>query len=96
MLALRVIVGGMGVLVGLGMVMMAYAFGHCAAFGGTCPASSSFDGEVFRFAGMGAALAVGAPVFVSRPSRDRVVVAGISALIGGVVVGFLSAIAVTS
>ena len=75
--------------VGVGWVVFVAAAGHCSAFGGRCPRPSSLNGEVFRLAAMGAALAVGAPVFIVRPTRRRFLLAlGIAAL-AGVLVGGL-------
>ncbi|MCP4967643.1 MAG: hypothetical protein GY926_20720 [bacterium] len=93
--AFRVIVGGMSVVVGLGMVMVVYAFGHCSAFGGTCPGAVSFDAGAFRAAAAGAALAIGVPVFVSRPSRSQLGTAVVWALLGGGLVGLVVGTAVT-
>ncbi len=90
--ALRVAVGIGAVVVGLGVVLITIALGHCSAFGGTCPGDSGFDSEVFLTAAAGAALAIGVPLFVYRPNRKQLLIAliwaaSIGALVGMAAVG---------
>jgi len=61
------------VLVGLVLVLASITLGRCDAFGGRCPADRPplIEDDVFGFAAVGAALAVAVPVFLRRPSRQR-------------------------
>jgi hypothetical protein len=80
------------VVVGVGVVVIASALGHCSAFGGRCPAEAPrlWEDDVFGTAFAGAALAVGGPVFFSKPSVRRLGVAVLWALGAALVVGFVA------
>lgn len=61
------------VLFGLGMIGLAVTVGHCSAFGGTCPSEppALWEDDVFGIAFSGAALGVGVPYWLSKPSVRR-------------------------
>lgn len=84
---LRVTAGVSGVTMGLGLIGLTLVFGDCSAFGGTCPRDPSFDGDTFRFAALGAALAVGVPMFVVNPTRRRFATSIVTSVIAAVLVG---------
>ena len=77
------------VVVGLSMIVVAMAVGRCDAFGGTCPAEPPplWEDDTFGTAAFGAALVVAVPVFVSRPSKRRFVLAVAVGLAAAVFVG---------
>lgn len=88
--AFRAVVGVGSFVIGVGIVVVVAALGDCSAFGGRCPRPSNLDGDIFGSAAIGAALAVGVPMFVARPSRKRFLVslalaATIGCLVGAVV-----------
>lgn len=87
--ALRVIVGVSAFVAGASIVLLAGLVGHCSAFGGRCPSASTFDADTFRIAALGAALAVGVPMWMTRPTRRRFFMAAGVALIVGLVIGAL-------
>ena len=87
--ALRVIVGVSAVVAGALIVLVVAAVGHCSAFGGTCPRASTLDGDVFGGAAMGAALAIGVPMWMVRPTRRRFLIAVGAAVVAGLLVGVL-------
>ena len=84
---LRVIVGVSALAIGLSVIALAAVFGDCSAFGGTCPRDPSFDADTFRFAALGAALAVGVPMFVANPTRRRFATSVVTSLIAAILVG---------
>jgi len=86
---LRVVIGVAGAVIGGFVVLVAVALGHCSAFGGTCPRAAAFEPDVFGSAAIGAAMALGVPMFVHRPSRRRFVVALGAATVAALIVGFL-------
>jgi hypothetical protein len=63
---------GVAVVIGTGMMLVAFTLGRCDAFGGRCPsdAPSIFDDDTFGIAAAGAALAFGVPVLLYG-DRDR-------------------------
>ena len=85
--ALRVIVGVSALVGGASIVLLAALVGHCSAFGGRCPSTSTFDADTFRIAASGAALAVGVPMWMARPTRRRFFIAAGVALTAGLVIG---------
>ena len=87
--ALRVFVGVSAAVTGVLMVLVVAAIGHCSAFGGTCPRPSTLDGDVFGGAAMGAALAIGVPMWMARPTRRRFLIALGAAVVAGLLVGAL-------
>ena len=80
------------VVLGAGIVLLAAAVGHCSAFGGRCPADPPplWDDDVFGTAAMGAALAVGLPVWLVQPSVRRLRMAVPLALGAALVVGLIA------
>jgi hypothetical protein len=93
----RLMVGsaiGVAVFVGLAMILLAATVGSCDAFGGRCPAERPplLDDDVFGMAAFGTALAVAVPLFLSRPSKRRFVVA----VAVGIVAAFFVGLIVTS
>ncbi len=80
------------VVVGVGLIVLVSALGHCSAFGGTCPAEAPplWEDDVFGSAALGAALAVGGPVFLSQPSKRRFGLAVLWALGAALVIGFIA------
>jgi hypothetical protein len=65
------------VIIGLSMIMIAMVVGSCDAFGGSCPAERPplLEDDVFGMTAFGSALVVAVPLFLSRPSRQRLLVA---------------------
>ena len=92
--ALRILVSVIAIVVGLGIVLVTIAVGHCSAFGGRCPSSTSWDWEVFGSAAGGGAIAAGIPTFLAAPSLRRIGLALAAAAAAGALVGLL-AIAIT-
>jgi hypothetical protein len=86
---LRVTAGLGAIGFGLLLIAAAAAFGDCAAFGGRCPREPSFDAEVFWMSALGAALASGAPLYLFRPSRRRLVIGLVTAAVAAGLVGVL-------
>ena len=86
---LRVVVGVSALAIGLGVMTLAVVFGDCSAFGGTCPRDPSFDADTFRFAALGAALAVGVPMFVLKPTRRRLATSVVASLTAAMLAGIL-------
>jgi len=86
---LRVVVGVSALAIGLGVMALAVVLGDCSAFGGRCPSDPSFDADTLRFAALGAALAVGVPMFVLKPTRRRLATSVVSSLIAAILVGTL-------
>lgn len=80
------------VVIGLAIVVVITALGHCSSFGGRCPAVPGplLDDDVFVKAAGGAALAVGGPMFLSKPSARRLGQALVGAVVVGVIVGLLA------
>ena len=89
---LRVVVGAICAVVGAGMVVAAFTLGSCDAFGGRCPSTPSplLEDDVFWTAALGAGLAVGALVFLARPSRRRALVATAWAAAAAGIVGLVA------
>lgn len=88
----RVVAVTLSIVVGLAMVLVAFTFGSCSAFGGTCPGTPEpiLEDDTFVFAAVGAGIAVGIPVFLSRPSGRRLIVALASGATAAVLVGLLA------
>jgi hypothetical protein len=65
------------VIIGLSMIVVAAVAGSCDAFGGSCPAERPplLEDDVFGMAAFGSALVVAVPLFLSRPSKRRLLVA---------------------
>jgi hypothetical protein len=82
---------GVAVAVGLGMIVLAAAFGGCDAFGGTCPADRPplLEDDVFGTAAFGAALVVAVPMFLSHPSKRRFAMAVGVGLVAAFLVGLV-------
>jgi hypothetical protein len=83
---------GIAVSIGLGMIFIAMVVGGCEAFGGTCPAErpTLLEDDVFGTAAFGAALVVAVPLFLSRPSKRRFVLALAVGLAAALFVGFVA------
>jgi len=79
----------LGIVFGSALVALAAVFGDCAAFGGTCPADPAplLDDDVFRFAAIGGAIAIGVPLFAFHPTRRRLFQALAAASATALVVG---------
>ena len=77
------------VVVGLSMIIVAMAVGRCDAFGGRCPAEPRplWEDDTFGTSAFGAALVVAVPVFLSRPSKRRFVLAVAVGLAAAMFVG---------
>ncbi len=81
------------VLAGLSLILVAATFGGLGgcAFGGRCHADRPplLDDDIFRIAAYGGALLVAVPVFLSRPSKRRLLAAvafgGAAAFVAGLV-----------
>lgn len=80
--ATRIIAATVVVLVGAGMVFLAAAVGHCAAFGGLCPAPRVpwWQDDVFGTAAVGLVFVVAGPVLARRPSRRGLLLASVGTL----------------
>jgi F0F1-type ATP synthase membrane subunit c/vacuolar-type H+-ATPase subunit K len=80
---------GIAIVVGLGMIFLAMAFGSCDAMGGTCHGErpSLLEDDVFGMAAFGTALIVAVPIFLSHPSKRRFVMAVGLGLIAAFLVG---------
>ena len=81
---------GTAVVIGLGMILIARVVGSCDAFGGRCPAErpSLLEDDVFGMSAFGAALVVAVPMFLSRPSKRRLVLALGIGLAAALFIGF--------
>jgi hypothetical protein len=86
-----VAIGG-AVVFGLVLILAALTLGRCDAFGGRCPADRPplFDDDVFGMAAFGTALVVAVPMFLSGPSKRRLVVAVAVGFIAALVVGLVA------
>ena len=82
---------GTAVVIGLGMIVIARVAGSCDAFGGRCPAErqSLLEDDVFGMAAFGTALVVAVPIFLSRPSKRRLVIAVGVGLVAAFLVGLV-------
>jgi hypothetical protein len=80
------------VVVGLSMIVVAMAVGRCDAFGGRCPAEQPplWEDDTFGTAAFGAVLLVAVPVFLSRPSKQRFVLAVAVGVAAAVFAGFVA------
>ena len=85
----RVVGIGVSIAVGLMLILLAYTVGDCGFAAGRCPSDPPplWDDDTFGTAAVGAALLVGVPVFLSRPSWRRLAIAvgaaaGVGLLIG--------------
>ena len=80
------------VVIGVSMIGIAMVVGQCDAFGGRCPAEPTplWEDDMFGTAASGALLAVAAPVFLTRPSKRRFVLALGLGIAAAVFVGFLA------
>lgn len=88
---LRVLVLTAGIVLGLGMLVLAFVAGDCDAFGGRCPSDPPplLDDDTFWVAGLGAALVVAPSVYLSRPSWRRLglavgVAAAVTLMVGSI------------
>ena len=74
------------------LILAAVTLGRCNAFGGRCPADEPplFDDDVFGMAAIGAFLIVAVPLFFSRPSAKRVLIALPLGLAAGLLVGLIA------
>jgi hypothetical protein len=73
------------------MVLLAVTIGHCSAFGGRCPSEppALLDDDAFGTAAFGAAIAVGIPMWLVRPTRTGFIQAFASAVTVGLLVGLV-------
>ena len=80
---------GTAVMIGLGMIVIARVAGSCDAFGGRCPAERPplLEDDVFGMAAFGTALVVAVPIFLTHPSKRRLVIAVVVGLAAAVFVG---------
>jgi hypothetical protein len=91
----RIVAGiaiGVAVVSGLALILVATTLGRCDAFGGRCPGvrPSLFDDDVFGMGALGAALVVAVPMFLSRPSKRRLLAAVGVGLVAALIVGLLA------
>jgi hypothetical protein len=77
--------------IGLMLIALAAVVGDCGFAAGRCPGDSPpvLQDDTFGTAAFGAALAVGVPVFLTRPSWRRLGIAAAAAAGAAVVIGFL-------
>ena len=61
--------------VGVSVVLLTAALGHCSSFGGQCPSPGGLHGDVYGGIAVGAVLATAVPLIAWRPSRRGVAVA---------------------
>ena len=89
--AARVVGIGASIAIGLMLIALAAAVGDCGFAGGRCPADAPpvLEDDTFGTAAIGAALLVGVPVFLSRPSRRRLAIAAAAAIGAGLLVGLM-------
>lgn len=80
------------IVIGVTIVVVVAALGHCSSFGGRCPAQPGplLEDDVFIKAAAGAALAAGGPMFLWRPSTSRLWRSLVVAAVAGIVVGLLA------
>jgi hypothetical protein len=88
----RVVAGAVAVVFGAGLYLLAVTVGDCSAFGGRCPqdAPALLDDDVFWMAAIGAALAVGVPILLARPSLRRAAIAAGVAIAAGLLAGLIA------
>ena len=88
----RVLAGVVAIVFGLGLVLVVSAVGHCAAFGGRCPAEPPplFEDDVFGSAALGGFIAIGIPVWLARPSFRRLRIALPVGLGAAVLIGLIA------
>jgi hypothetical protein len=81
----------LSVAVGLSLILLASVVGDCNFAAGRCPADPPpvWDDDTFGTAAVGAALLVGVPVFLSRPSWRRLAIAAVAAASAGVLIGLV-------
>lgn len=95
--ALALLVAAASMAAGLGLVVLAFTVGDCAAFGGRCPATPPplWEDDVAGMAATGAVLLTAVPLtavhlLVTRPSRRRLAVALAVAAFAAVIVGLVA------
>lgn len=88
----RVAFSAVAVVFGSGLFLLAVMVGDCSAFGGRCPQEVPplLDDDVFWTAAFGAAIAVGVPTFLARPSRRRAAVAAGVAIGAALLAGLIA------
>jgi hypothetical protein len=91
LVAARVVGIGVSIAIGLILIALAAAVGDCGFAGGRCPSEAPplLHDDTFGTAAFGAALLVGVPVFLSRPSWRRLAIAVAAAIGAGVLVGLV-------
>ncbi len=89
---LRLVAITLSVLLGMAMILLAFTVGRCDAFGGRCPRTPPplLEDDTFGIAAVGAALVVGVPVFLARPSRRRAGIALAWGAAAAVLVGLMA------
>jgi hypothetical protein len=91
LVAARVVGIAVSIAIGLMLIVVATVVGDCGFAAGRCPSDAPpvLQDDTFGTAAFGAALLVGVPVFLSRPSWRRLGIAAAAAVAAGVVIGFL-------
>ena len=89
--AARVVGIAVSIAIGLMLILVATVVGDCGFAAGRCPRNSPpvLQDDAFGTAAFGAALLVGVPVFLRKPSWRRLGIAAAAAVAAGVAVGFL-------
>jgi hypothetical protein len=89
---LRALGGVTAVAVGLGLVLLVMALGHCSSFGGTCPSEPVplLEDDVFGSAAAGGFIAVALPMWFWKPTWRRLRVALAVGLVVGVLIGLIA------
>ena len=85
--AIRLLLSLAAVVTGLGIIVLTMSLGHCS-FVGDCQRAPAFDSEVFWSSASGAVIAVGVPVYLSKPSWKRLMISLVSAGAVAAIVGF--------
>ena len=89
---LRILASVSAVLFGVGLIVLVAAIGHCSSFGGACPADSQplWEDDVFGSAAFGGFVAVAVPMWLARPSLQRMRLAVPVGLGAALVVGLIA------
>ena len=88
----RIVAGVLAVIIGLGLIAVVSAVGHCSAFGGRCPSDLPplLEDDVFGTAFLGGLLAVGAPIWLARPGWRRLGRAAVIAIPVALLIGLIA------